>query len=125
MTKVTRKSLKQNRAMVTLTPRTKGRKKRKTCIPLRCRLHFKVPKTRMKTKRSLGSAKKKFQTYNVHPKKRKRPMRPTIYVCYHMLSRKWKERKERKRNKRRFQSKKKSQAKRRCNCKKQKNETHI
>uniref|UniRef100_A0A8C8TSW1 RIKEN cDNA 4930447F04 gene n=1 Tax=Peromyscus maniculatus bairdii TaxID=230844 RepID=A0A8C8TSW1_PERMB len=120
MTKVNRKSLKQNRAKVTLTPRTKGKKKRKTFIPLRCRLHFKVSKTRMKTKRSIGGTKKKFQTYSVHPKKRKRSVRPTIYVCYHMLSRKWKERKEGKRNKRRCQSKKKSQHKRRYQNKKQK-----
>ncbi|CAO2621760.1 hypothetical protein LEMLEM_LOCUS17322 [Lemmus lemmus] len=106
MSKVTRKSLKQNRAKLTLTPRTKGRKKRKAFSPLRCRLYFKVPKTRMKTKQSLGGTKKKFQTYNVHQKKRKRSIRPTIYVCYHMISKKWKERKERKRNKRRCQSKK-------------------
>lgn len=42
MTKVTRKSVKQNRVKVTVTPRTKGRKKRKTFIPLRCPSHFKV-----------------------------------------------------------------------------------
>uniref|UniRef100_A0A8I6GCM8 Uncharacterized LOC120099343 n=1 Tax=Rattus norvegicus TaxID=10116 RepID=A0A8I6GCM8_RAT len=126
MTKVTRKSLKQNWAKVTLTPRTKRRKKRKPFIPLRCQLHFKVPRTRVKTKRSLGCTRKKVQTYNVHPKKRKRSIRPTIYVCYHMLSRKWKERRERRRNKRQYQSKKRSQLKRRCQSKKQnKNKTHI
>ncbi|ERE65058.1 hypothetical protein H671_xg20544 [Cricetulus griseus] len=120
MTKVTRKSVKQNRVKVTVTPRTKGRKKRKTFIPLRCPSHFKVPKTRMKKSESFRGPKKMCQSYSVHTKKRKRPIRPTIYVCYHLLSKKWKERKAKKQNKKRCLSKKRSQHKRRCQSKKQK-----
>uniref|UniRef100_A2AFR2 RIKEN cDNA 4930447F04 gene n=1 Tax=Mus musculus TaxID=10090 RepID=A2AFR2_MOUSE len=119
MTMVTRNSLKQNTAQVTLTPMTKRRKMRKPFIPLRCQLYFKVQRTRIKTEQSLGCTKKKVPTYYVYPKRRKRAIRPTIYVCYHMLNRKWKERREKRQNKRRYQSKKRSQLKRRCQSKKQ------
>jgi hypothetical protein len=76
-------------------------------------LPFQLPKT---IRPLLGSSKGTSQIYNIHSKKHKKPRRATIYVCCHILNKKWCRKRNKnktwKKHKRGSQNKKQKKSKR-------------
>uniref|UniRef100_A0A8C8YYS4 Uncharacterized protein n=1 Tax=Prolemur simus TaxID=1328070 RepID=A0A8C8YYS4_PROSS len=104
MTKVIRKPQNPRTAIVQLTSRTKGKKKRKILYQPSSIDNVKVPKTAMMAKSSLqGSSIKKSQTSTNHLKRLKKARRSIICPCYHKLNKKWRQTKRQNKNKRQNQ----------------------